>query len=64
MNDNNTQSILGSEGNQASGEQQGERVLRLGLDVHYRQVMVAMQEDDGRIKVAGKMGHEAFRARP
>jgi hypothetical protein len=26
------------------------RFLNLGLDVHYRQVRVAMQEDGGRIK--------------
>jgi hypothetical protein len=31
------------------------RILKLGLDVHYRQVTVAMQEDGGRIKSAGKM---------
>src|SRR5271163_2280834 len=31
-------------------------VLNLGLDVHYRQVTVAMQEDGGRIKAAGKNG--------
>ena len=36
------------------------RVLNLGLDVHYRQVTVAMQEDGGRIKAAGKMGHGVF----
>src|ERR1700741_2766312 len=36
------------------------RVLNLGLDVHYRQVTVAMQEDGGRIKSAGKMGHLDF----
>ena len=36
------------------------RVLKLGLDVHYRQVTVAMQEDGGRIKAAGKMGYGAF----
>ena len=36
------------------------RALKLGLDVHYRQVTVAMQEDGGRIKAAGKMSHEAF----
>jgi hypothetical protein len=35
-------------------------VLNLGLDVHYRQVTVAMQEDGGRIKAAGKMGHAEF----
>ena len=37
-----------------------QRVLSLGLDVHYRQVTVAMQEDGGRIKAAGKMGHVDF----
>ena len=37
------------------------RVLKLGLDVHYRQVTVAMQEDGGRIKAAGKMSHGVFR---
>jgi hypothetical protein len=36
------------------------RVLNLGLDVHYRQVTVAMQEEGGRIKSAGKMGHVDF----
>ena len=36
------------------------RVLNLGLDVHYRQVTVAMQEGGGRIKSAGKMGHVDF----
>ena len=33
------------------------RVLKLGLDTHYRQVTVAMQQDGGRIKAAGKMGY-------
>jgi len=32
----------------------------LGLDVHYQQVTVAMQEDGGRLKAAGKMGHVDF----
>ena len=36
------------------------RVLNLGLDVHYRQVTVAMQEEGGRIKAAGKLGHVDF----
>ena len=36
------------------------RVLKLGLDVHYRQVTVGMQEEGGRIKAAGKMGHSVF----
>ena len=36
------------------------QILKLGLDVHYRQVTVAMQEDGGPIKAAGKMSHEVF----
>src|ERR1700741_2148909 len=36
------------------------RILNLGLDLHYRHVTVAMQEDGGRIKAAGKMSHELF----
>jgi len=44
----------GSGSNQASGEHNGDRVLRLGLDVHYRQVTVAMQVDGGLIKSVGK----------
>jgi transposase len=60
MNNNNTQSRSGSEGQQASVAHHGNRVLRLGLDLHYRQVTVAMQEDCGRIKSVGKMSHPAF----
>jgi len=36
------------------------RVLNLGLYMHYRQVTVAMQENGGRIKAAGKMSHVVF----
>ena len=35
-------------------------VLHLGLDMHYQQVTVAMQEGGGRIKAAGKMRHVDF----
>ena len=50
-----------SNGNQhASVTDNGKRVLRLGLDVHYRQVTVAIQEDGGRIKAAGRMKHPVF----
>ena len=35
-------------------------VLNLGLDDHYRQITVALQEDGGRIKSAGKMTHAVF----
>jgi transposase len=41
-------------------EEKCNRVLKLGLDVHYRQVTVAMQEEAGAIKAVGRMGHEAF----
>jgi transposase len=37
-----------------------ERILKLGLDVHYRQVTVAMQEDGGMVRAVGKMGYEQF----
>jgi hypothetical protein len=53
-------SISSGSSNQASVDN-GHRVLKLGLDVHYRQVTVAMQEEGGRIKVAGKMGYGVFR---
>jgi transposase len=46
-----------SELNVVNGEK---RVLKLGLDTHYRQVTVAMQEDGGRIKVAGKKAYGDF----
>lgn len=46
-----------SELNVVNGEK---RVLKLGLDTHYRQVTVAMQEDGGRIKAAGKKTHGDF----
>ena len=45
---------------QANVVNNDKRVLKLGLDVHYRQVTVAMQEDGGRIKAAGKMRHADF----
>jgi hypothetical protein len=35
-------------------EQDGKRLHKLGLDLHYRQVTVALQEGGDRIKVAGK----------
>jgi transposase len=60
MINNDAKSISGSEGQQASVAPHRDRVLRLGLDVHYRQVTVAMQEDGGRIKSVGKMSHQAF----
>src|ERR1700683_3200590 len=43
---------------QASAERRSKGVLQLGLDVHYRQVTVAMQEEAGAIKAVGRMGHD------
>jgi hypothetical protein len=54
------QLVSGSSSDQASLVDHVNRVLKLGLDVHYRQVTVAMQEDGGRIKAAGKMSHADF----
>jgi transposase len=54
------QSISSSGSAEASVDNNGQRLLRLGLDMHYRQVTVGMQEDGGRIKAAGKMSHQAF----
>ena len=47
-------------GDEATQDHGFVRALNLGLDVHYRQVTVAMQEDGGRITVAGKMSHGVF----
>ena len=47
-------------GDEATQDKALVKTLKLGLDVHYRQVTVAMQEDGGRIKAAGKMSHGAF----
>ena len=52
---------LSRNGNSERSVVNGEkRVLKLGLDTHYRQVTVAMQEDGGRIKVAGKKVYVDF----
>jgi transposase len=58
MNKNKNGTVLGQEGEAARVESKGE--LKLGLDLHYRQVTVAMQENGGRIKGVGKMGREGF----
>jgi transposase len=54
------QAVSKETGGEATQDKAQVRALKLGLDVHYRQVTVAMQEDGGRIKAAGKMSHEAF----
>jgi transposase len=55
-----TTAVSKGNGEQATQDNTLARVLKLGLDLHYRQVTVAMQEDGGRIKAAGKMGYEVF----
>lgn len=60
MNNQTGKTTSGSGGNQARVAHNGNRVLRLGLDLHYRQITVAMQEDGGRIKSVGKLSHQAF----
>src|ERR1700736_4966020 len=47
-------------GDEATQDNALVRVLKLGLDLHYRQVTVAMQEDGGRIKAGGKMAYGYF----
>jgi hypothetical protein len=57
---NNNKVISKGIGDEATQDNVVVRALKLGLDVHYRQVTVAMQEDGGRIKGAGKMSHGVF----
>ena len=52
--------LTGKSIEQGSGEGKCNRVLKLGLDMHYRQVTVAMQEEAGAIKAVGRMGHDGF----
>jgi hypothetical protein len=54
------ETVTSNGSSQANVVNKGNRVLKLGLDTHYRQVTVAMQEDGGRIKAAGKMRHADF----
>jgi transposase len=54
------QTVTREGSSQAKVVNKDNRVLKLGLDTHYRQVTVAMQEDGGRIKAAGKMRHGDF----
>ena len=56
----NKESLSSNGNSQISVVNQEKRVLKLGLDTHYRQVTAAMQEDGGRIKAAGKMGYGDF----
>src|SRR5260221_9558074 len=37
-----------------------EKILKLGLDLHYRQVTVGMQGDGSLVRAGGKMGYREF----
>src|SRR5260221_7545978 len=37
-----------------------EKILKLGLDLHYRQVTGGMQEDGCLVRAVGKMGYREF----
>jgi hypothetical protein len=57
----NNNGILSVAGDQSASAEQGSKgLLKLGLDMHYRQVTVAMQEEYGPIKAVGRMGHDHF----
>jgi transposase len=58
----NTITVSGNSLHQIKVEEKCNRVLKLGLDMHYRQVSVAMQEEHGPIKAIGKMSHDRFGA--
>lgn len=57
---NNSQLLSGADDQSASAEQGRKGILKLGLDMHYRQVTVAMQEEYGPIKAVGKLSHDGF----
>ena len=52
--------ITGKSLYQEKVEEKRNQVLKLGLDVHYRQVTVAMQEEAGALKAVGRMSHDGF----
>jgi len=43
-------------------EEGNKGIVKLGLDLHYRQVTVAMQEEGAGIKAVGKFSHDRFGA--
>jgi hypothetical protein len=60
MKKKNNDAVSGDGSSQASVGFNGNLILKLGLDLHYHQVTVAIQEDGGRIKAVGKTSHQAF----
>jgi transposase len=62
MNQSISQSVSDNGDQPARAEKGNQGILKLGLDMHYRQVTVAMQEESGPIKAVGKMNHDRFEA--
>jgi transposase len=56
----NNGSVSNNDQDQARVREGSKGRVKLGLDMHYRQVTVAMQEEDGVIKALGKMSHDGF----
>ena len=54
--------VVSDDGEPSRTERGSKGILKLGLDLHYRQVTVAMQEENGRLKAVGKMSHDGFGA--
>jgi hypothetical protein len=50
----NNEAIWKGIGDESTQDNALVRALKLGLDVHYRQVTVAMQEDEGRSRRPAK----------
>ena len=57
---NKTGTVSDNKQVQARVRSQSKARVKLGLDMHCRQVTVAMQEEDGAIKALGKMSHDGF----
>lgn len=62
MNKQITETVSDNGEEPSREERSGKGILKLGLDVHYRQVTVAMQEGYGPIKAVGKLSHDRFGA--
>lgn len=57
---NKTETVSDNKQVQARARSESQGRVKLGLDMHYRQVTVAMQEEAGAIKALGKMSHDGF----
>jgi hypothetical protein len=63
MNQSISQSVSDNGDQPARAKKGNQGILKLGLDMHYRQVTVPMQEESGPIKaVGGQDEHDRFEA--